>query len=1263
MNESGFNSRITDGTAQGQREPLAFRPDYFNADEMSFEMLLSMASEYAATFNYYNAANQKEGSWAELFSANEAVIMALIATCDVEKIEAEFTRVDLSDLWMPAEYVIEVAATIDFWLQRLTTAAESETATLLRSNIYDLIRSKLLPGLHTAADVARRSAGGSSGGAGVTGLSPVWQVTDDEGRGTFPLAVTVKLEDHDAVVLQLEMALLKMTGAIRYLKSLVTDMLQRSLQGQSHEPAIGLFMVFLRLYEVVQQRLNRFTERHLDFYYRDCLKTVPRGRQAESLFLKFAPAAATRPFVVGQDVAFSAGKPHSSGARHYYLKTPLLVRRATVSALRTLYLQRNPLISPECELGHVTRIKSHQRRLPLTDSAPSMPLFGAAKSGIKQSESSADTAVGFSVASSILALKEGRREVELVVDFALPDARSIDEAFSDAREIDSAAAFRAWFGEIFSHYLLRGEAFLTEARRSRVTELIATYGDDGEDYTALLQQSWQDLFYKLFRKPFAITLSGESGWLAVKEYLVSPAVEDDSGVNSGLRILFSLGYNVEPVVPYDVALHGGNRACNLPMMNVCLDPEAGFFSYSLLNSLTVNRVEIAVSVTGVKDLVISNHLGRVDPTKPFVPFGPLPVRSSYIVVGSREAASKQVTEMQLALEWGELPAVSGGFSTHYEGYEMVPLNSEFEADISVLQDGHWVPSSAEAQYRVALFKSGDDGVVCEKNLLNVAAADYLKPLDGADVDERYEYRSSTRNGFVRLQLSSPENAFGHADYPLLLTRVLSENSRRKRPLAVPNAPYTPTVRQISMNYRARSQIQPGVDASLNSEQLDDALFHLHPFGIEQLYPAATKNRIRLFPQFNDDGNLFIGVETEELSGTLTLFFDLDEDTSHLSMPHRAVLRWSCLTASGWSALEDSRVLSDTTEGFLMSGVVTLNLPAGMIKESSLMPQGQYWIQVSSSGDLQGFCGLRSVETNVGQITHGNLEEGADSIVADEGWRAARTVPGLAAVSRIGPAFGGRAAESERAYRTRISERLRHKGRASTAWDYERLTLERFPAIHKVKCFPNTSSHREGVSPGNILIVVVPHMQRDARDNCNQGMVNSAELERIRKYLQGLASPFVQVEVRNPVYERIQVRCSVKFAGEINAGGLYINRLNRAIGDYICPWCDVGYTARFGWVIRGDEIESYIRELDYVDFITNFSMLHIAEEGADQFLLTDSATLDSRHEALIRPCYPWSLAVPMSSHFIETTTTVEPIRAQVTGVNELEIGSTFIIGGN
>jgi len=1278
MKGDSYNSRIIDGTYQKDREPLAFQSGYFNADEMSFEMLLSMASEYAASFNYYNVINQKDGHWDSLFNANEVVIMALIATTDLERMTSDFSRLETANINVPAEYVVRVASMLDFWLQRLA-AASTDSAALLRRDMHDMASANLLPGLHTAAEIINRSEGGAARltEINIAALSPLWNIAGNDQHYRFEHAVAIESNDHFALMEQLESALLKMVESIRYLKKVVSSALAASLKAQSHEPAIGLYMVFLKLYTVAQKQLNQFTGRHLNFYYRDCLQTRPRDRKTESLFLRFEPAPSAKPFVVDRALEFTSEKNVSEESVLYQLKDPLLVRRARVVSLKTLYLQRNRLMSPERELRHVTRMKLYERTLPLDESDEplnAMPIFGNIRSGMSLAGMT-DAKVGFCIASAILALKEGRREINVTVDFMVPGDGALNKLFAESSAVNSIESFNIWFGQVFSYYLLMGEAFLSQPRLKKLNELISRYDND-KACEKLISKSWQDIFYHLFKHPFLITLSGENGWLEVKEYLISPAIEDDSGNNSGLKLTLSLGHSDEAVVPYDREIHGGDRNCELPMINILLDPEASFFSYSLLNSMAVNSIEIDVAVESVKDVVVSNHLGRLDSAKPFAPFGPLPTRHSYMVVGSREAAGKQVTCMELAIEWGDLPTLSGGFSSHYQGYDFVPLNADFKAEVSVLQNGNWMPGKAETQYRVGLFQSGDGGVVAEKSLLTVGAIDYFRPLDAIETNQRYEYRSGARNGFVRVQMSSPENGFGHADYPHLLTRVLSENSRRKKPLQVPLSPYTPQIKNISLNYRAHSVIRMADDVSLSEKSLDERFFHVHPFGVEQAYPATIKGKVHLFPIYKEDGNLFIGIESSQLTGTLNLFFDLDEEASRVPDTTSPVIRWRCLTSRGWMLLAQSRVLSDSTKGFLVSGVVTIDLPPDMVSDSSVLARGQYWLQVSTSGALEGFAGLRAIYTNVGQLECSIKTVPCDSVKTvgpNAAWRAMTSVPGLAAVNAIGRPSGGRAAESDAQYKTRVSERLRHKGRASTAWDYERLVLENFPDLYKVKCFPNTVCNVETVSPGNVLIVVVPDVADNAHRDFDCGMVNGAELLRIRQYLQALVSPFVKVAVINPVYEKIQVRCTVKFAGDMNVGGAYIKRLNQAISDYIYPWCDVGYKASFGWSIRADDIESYIRELDYVDFVTNFSMLHITEEGHGTHKLMDTvkwremenndAKQNNRHEALIKPRYPWSLAVPMRRHYIETTMSIEPIAAKETGVNELEIGSTFIIGRN
>ena len=71
------------------------------------------------------------------------------------------------------------------------------------------------------------------------------------------------------------------------------------------------------------------------------------------------------------------------------------------------------------------------------------------------------------------------------------------------------------------------------------------------------------------------------------------------------------------------------------------------------------------------------------------------------------------------------------------------------------------------------------------------------------------------------------------------------------------------------------------------------------------------------------------------------------------------------------------------------------------------------------------------------------------------------------------------------------------------------------------------------------------------------------------------------------------------------------------------------------------------------------MLHIVDDGTGYIYLYD--TEKGPQEAMeIRPQYPWSIAVPVRRHSIETTDRFETIQPEITGVDELQIGSTFIV---
>ena len=265
------------------------------------------------------------------------------------------------------------------------------------------------------------------------------------------------------------------------------------------------------------------------------------------------------------------------------------------------------------------------------------------------------------------------------------------------------------------------------------------------------------------------------------------------------------------------------------------------------------------------------------------------------------------------------------------------------------------------------------------------------------------------------------------------------------------------------------------------------------------------------------------------------------------------------------------------------------------------------------------------------------------------------------------------AESRQQSITRFYERLRHKNRAINAWDYERLVLEAFPQVHMVKCFSSTSSARVGPAPGHVLLVVVPKVYAGESVYSQGYQINSVELKQIADYVKTIMPPNIKLEVRNPVYESIQIRCAVTFTKKINSGE-FVKQLNREICDFISPWSDKGYGVKFGWTIRKKDVESYILKLPYVADICRFSIINIiqCESKPKKYLLVDSAApridraVSNDQQQILDDIFStvaWSLAIPVAQHYIEVVENEDSTlqrKAEPVGINNISIGKTFII---
>ncbi len=1261
---------ITDGTGQQDRQPAALEPGYFDVDELTFENLLALGAEFASSINFYNLGNQVDGDWGVLFKADEAVAMAEILSTDLARIESDFLDISSGSPDQLPRFLLDLAAKINLWFIRLA-ACGHQSGELLARKMETIIAEKLAPELHNLGEIADRADTPVDSGD-YSRFANVWGLGEAGSANPFPGATIGELQNTGDMNRYLRASFYHFSNSISYLKTTAAMLLQQSLESGQHDPAIGLFMVFLKLYEKAQFRLNRFTSRHLDFYYEQVLRVGNRGQVPENHFLLFETRAGSNRVRIEKNTEFSAGKDTELNEIIYHADEALLVSDARIESLATLYLQHDNLISPEFELDAITRIKSNRPQLPRADTetdelreqALPWSLFGAEQAGV-ETGTSTDARFGFSIASPIFLLEQGVRKIDIRLELEPVEEIELATQVSNLLQCESGQEFRLQFGKLFARYLLSFKGCLTSGSKSEILGKAESLLPKhlSREIESLLGQDWQGLFYKLFKKIFCLKLTTENGWLEVCDYILLPYSEDVRESRAGLRILLSLGQEVEPITPYETDVHGGELATRLPVLQCVINPLTNFYPYSVLQNLLITSLQIDVDVSGVRNLQAYNHHGQLDPSMPFQPFGPLPRSHSYFVFGSYEIASKRLHALRINFNWAELPTDPGGFDEFYQGYETRYGNNSFRGRFSVLADGRWMPDDPAAMGSFKLFETeAASSRVAPAKVVDIGKLDYYQPLDGGLSESDFKFDLKAMRGFFRLSLAAPESAFGHGEYTQLLATILTANARRKKQQPIPNPPYTPTLNGISLAYKASTTIYPALQSD-GANGLSESIIHMHPFGVETVFPAVSDRPCFLMPEYAHAGNLFIGLSGSDVSGSLSLLFQLAQDTARAAA-EAVSLDWFYLAANSWKKLPAEHLLSDTTHGLLTSGIIILNLPPDISRGNTVMPADYFWLRISTRQAAGAFSACYSIQPHALKVSKkigaSNAPEQASKQAPD--WVPVLALPGIGNIKQAGKAFGGRAREHAGERKVRVAERLRHKNRAVLPRDYEQLILERFPEIHKVKCFSNISSEEDAIKPGQVLIVVVPNNETDVSIACAHTMINFQRLKRIRDYVNNLSSEFVSIEVRNPLYEQVQVRCTVKFVDVISEG-VNIKRLNDQISDYICPWKSIGYQARFGWSIRQQDIESYIRSLDYVEYVTNFSMLHITVDNDADYRLFDTAGGGQYHEDVIRPRYPWSLALPAERHFIETIPTARSIDAEITGVDELAVGSTFIISGS
>lgn len=959
-------------------------------------------------------------------------------------------------------------------------------------------------------------------------------------------------------------------------------------KGQAHQPHYALFLAFLELFQLSIDNLNTFTKRHLDFFYQKVLRFDKEPEIADKVHVVLGLAKNIEKHNLLKGTRFYAGQDATGRALEYELLHDTVFNQAKLVALKQLYLQ-----SDTGSFRKSNTNRSETVQLEVVKRFSGKTVSDNASEDLTQKTpwnpfghpGLPAVEIGWAISSPMLILKEGVRTIDFTI--------------------------------------------------------IGDY--TGED--ALLTD------FSLSADSFKLAFSTENGWL---EADIDP---DKVAVNGGMGNQdIELGFRctIPLTAPAICVFEEAEFSSPWPMVKFILNQDQPDFPYTVLKQIRLKSVSLKLKVEGIRELVLHNDQAALAPNRPFTPFGREAFKGANFYIGNAEVFQKPLEKLSIDLDWHNLPA--SDLNAHYRQYPEIfredsPAagegNGQFTTAIHLLHEGIWKPLTPIGE-GVGLFNT--DATTTRKTIIThspvkneinhktaTIETSHLKQKRDIDLQKIEDFNITSQNGFIKLFLNGSD--FGHKTFPRLQSAAMSKNNQEGGELStLPHEPYTPTLAGIRLGYESEHVIY-------TSETIDQIL-HIHPFGWTPY--KYFSDSFYLLPQYKGEGMLYLGLKDVKVPQALSILFQIVEGSAYPDVPLPEI-EWSYLYGNEWVPFKDTEILNDSTNRFNRSGVVTLRLPDIMPETTGIFPPDLYWIQAKTLAHANGACEILDIRTQAATLVFTNT----GNVSGPRAHRLpAHRITGMTqadvpvkSVNQPYPSFDGKQREEDKHFYLRVCERLRHKERAVTLWDYERLVLEAFPELYEAKCFKH-SNLEAAYAPGSILMVVIADIRSHTRRHPFKPTTSLDVLDRVKRYLKELCPPYVDIAVKNPVFEEIRVSFLVRFREKANSG-YYQQKLNKDIQRYLSPWAFAeDKTIVFGGTIYKSSLLNFVVQQPYVDFVTYFAMNHADAQGNLRLNVEEAATTT-----------PVSVLVSAQSHDIR----VAPDQATVCGdgIGSMIIGKTFM----
>lgn len=367
--------------------------------------------------------------------------------------------------------------------------------------------------------------------------------------------------------------------------------------------------------------------------------------------------------------------------------------------------------------------------------------------------------------------------------------------------------------------------------------------------------------------------------------------------------------------------------------------------------------------------------------------------------------------------------------------------------------------------------------------------------------------------------------------------------------ALPNPPYTPKLKRISIGYSATARVSFSAQDAYPAQ-----LFYVDLFKTRLADAAAAQPGL---PLFSPDAGLracYLHL-SQVTTGQCRFYAQIEPGPRAWALDAKRFCYWS---AQGW---QPAQVLFDYTRNLSQSGLFALGFNLDMVSDGAneqFFPPGPpsplgktLWLRIlAADADEQvQLIYLAPGGVELARVDSAALPLGqSPRLAANQLQGPQQKIAQLASCMQPFASFSGKAAEDCGEFDWRVSNRLQTKGRLHSASDYERLLLAANEEVYYARACLDVDA--QGGS--QVRLYLVPRAANPQAPGAFRPQAKGDLLEQIRSAVAAQVSPLVRFSVDNCSLTPVWVTAEVIVHSDL-ATAEFAAALNQTIKLFLSPW--------------------------------------------------------------------------------------------------------------